>query len=307
MRLAVIGNVNVDLLAWPAVDVPPPGVERALERLDVRVGGAAAIAGAALARLGRDPIVVGSVGDDALGAAALDELERYGVDTRWIRRLGGTPTGACLAFEAPGRDRSFLIALGSLASFDPSMVPAEAIGASFVLVCGYFNVPAMRGGASADLLRAVKDAGGTTLLDTGWDHDGWPDATREEVRRLLRWVDVFVPNEAEVARVSGQADPTAAARSLAAWFGGWTVVKLGPHGCVAAGPDGSVYRAPAQAVQVVDTTGAGDAFNAGLIDALASGRPWPDALRAACALASAVVSRQSDDRYPTAAELAGGP
>jgi sugar/nucleoside kinase (ribokinase family) len=299
VTLAVIGNINVDLLVWPAHEVPPPGSERAVERIDLRIGGAAAIAGAALARLGADPIVAGCVGEDALGAVAVEELGGYGVVTQYVRRIAGSATGTCIAFEAPGRDRSFLISLASLSAFEPWMVPEEAVEASFVLFCGYFNLPSMRGRPTADLLRRVKEAGGTTLLDTGWDHDGWSETTREEIRLLLPLVDIFVPNEMEAEHLSGEDDPLAAAGSLTALSGGWTVVKLGPAGCLAVGPGESVHRAPAPRVEAVDTTGAGDAFNAGLMDALSAGEKWSDALRAASRLASAVVSRPSGDRYPT--------
>jgi sugar/nucleoside kinase (ribokinase family) len=305
VSLAVIGNINVDLLAWPVAEVPPPGTERAIDRIDLRVGGAAAITAAALARLGADPIVAGCVGDDALAAVVIEELERYGVDTRHVRRIEGSATGTCVAFEAPSRDRSFLMSLASLAAFEPSMVPEEAFGASFVLLCGYFDLPSMRGRPSADLLRRVKAAGGTTLLDTGWDHDGWADSAREEVRSLLPLVDIFVPNEHEAEHLSGDPDPLSAARALSALSNGWTVVKLGREGCLATGPDLAVHRAPAPVVEVIDTTGAGDAFNAGLMDALGAGRRWEDAVRSASVLASAVLSRPSRDRYPARADLPG--
>jgi sugar/nucleoside kinase (ribokinase family) len=303
VTLAVIGNINMDLLVWPASEVPPPGAERAVERINIRVGGAAAIAGATLARLGADVIVAGCVGDDALGAAALEELGAYGVATGFVRRIAGSATGTSIAFEAPGRDRSFLISLASLSGFEPWMVPEEAVDASFVLFCGYFNLPSMRGRPTADLLRRVKEAGGTTLLDTGWDHDGWPETTREEIRLLLPSVDIFVPNEVEAEHLSGESDPVTAARSLSAVSAGWTVVKLGREGCVTVGPGECVLHAPASSVEVVDTTGAGDAFNAGLMNALSVGETWSDALRAASRLASIVVSRPSDDRYPTRAQL----
>jgi sugar/nucleoside kinase (ribokinase family) len=306
VSLAVIGNINVDLLVWPASEIPPPGVEHAVERIDLRVGGAAAVTGAALARMGGDPIVAGCVGDDALGSAVVEELDGYGVDTRYVRRISGSATGTSIAFEAPGRDRSFLMSLASLSAYGSLMIPDEAFDASLVLLCGYFNLPSMRGSPAADVLRRVKEAGGTTLLDTGWDHDGWPPATREEIRGLLPLVDVFLPNELEATHLSGDADPLTAARSLTALSGGWTIVKVGPEGCLAVGPDDRVHRAPAAMVEVVDTTGAGDAFNAGLMDALSAGAALPDALRAAVLLASVVVSRPSGDRYPTRAELVAG-
>jgi sugar/nucleoside kinase (ribokinase family) len=83
------------------------------------------------------------------------------------------------------------------------------------------------------------------------------------------------------------------------------VVKLGPRGCFAAGPDGAALSAPAPAVRVGDSTGAGDAFNAGLIAALAADASWPEALGQATALASAVVSRRSGERhaFPNRSEL----
>lgn len=303
VTLAVVGNINVDLLVWPVVEIPPPGAERSVERVELRVGGSSAISGAVLARLGAEPIVCGCVGTDALGAMALEELDRYGVDTRHVCRIPGASTGTSIAFEGPGRDRSFLISLGSLSTYGPSLVPEEVFGSSFVLLCGYFNLPLMRGAAAAAILRRVKEAGGTTLLDIGWDHDGWSEATRRESQRLLPYVDIFIPNEMEAQGLSGKSDPLAAARGLADLSGGWTVVKLGSSGAVAAGPDGAVYRASAPRVDVVDTTGAGDAFNAGLIDALSRGASWPEVLRAACAVASTVVSRPSANRYPTRAEL----
>ena len=305
MTLAVVGNVNVDLLVWPVVEIPPPGEERSVERVELRLGGSAAIAGAVLARLGAEPIVCGSVGTDALGAMALGELDQYGVETRYVHRIAGASTGTSIAFEGPDRDRSFLVSLGSLSAYGPNLVPEEVLGSSFVLLCGYFNLPLIRGAAAIDILRRVKGAGGTTLLDTGWDHDGWPEATRRESHRLLPYVDIFIPNEMEAQSLSGESDPLAAARRLAELSGGWTVVKLGSSGTVAAGPDGAVYRASAPRVDVVDTTGAGDAFNAGLIDALSRGASWPEALRTASAVASTVVSRPSANRYPTPAELLG--
>ena len=303
MSLGVIGNINADLLAWPASEVPPPGTEHAIDRIDLRVGGAAGIAGATLARLGADPIVAGCVGSDALGAILLDELDRYGLDTRHVRRIAGSATGTCIAFEAPGRDRSFLISLASLAAFEPSMIPEEALGASFVLLCGYFEQPSMRGSHTADVLRRVKEAGGTTLFDPGWDHEGWSERTREEIRSLLPLVDVFLPNDLEAAHVSGERDPVGAGRARTPLSGGWTGGDLGGGGGRGTRADPTLRRAAAPTVDVIDTTGAGDAFNAGLMDALAAGDPWEDALRSAASLASAVVSRPSGDRYPAREDL----
>lgn len=183
------------------------------------------------------------------------------------------------------------------------MVPDVAVRASNVLLCGYFNVPSMRGDPTAALLRRVKDEGGRTLLDTGWDHDGWPEATREEAGLLLPSVDVFLPNEVEAEVLTGEPDPLPSATALGRLSGGLGRRQARCGGVPCRGPAGGTHRVGAPSVDVVDTTGAGDAFNAGLMQALGAGEAWPEAPGAAVLLASAVVSRPSGDRYPPSGRL----
>ncbi len=119
---------------------------------------------------------------------------------------------------------------------------------------------------------------------------------------MLRFVDVFLPNEAEACALAGvqRGAARAAAHHLQKLSGGWIVVKLGARGCLAAGPDRMALEIPAPAVEIVDTTGAGDAFNAGLIHALSDGAEWSEALTAATRFASAIIARPSDERYKVA-------
>jgi sugar/nucleoside kinase (ribokinase family) len=121
---------------------------------------------------------------------------------------------------------------------------------------------------------------------------------------MLPLVDVFLPNEAEARALAGADSVASAGRTLQRRSGGWVVIKLGPDGCVAFGPNGGRLTSPAPRVDPMDTTGAGDAFNAGLVAALASGRDWTDALAAATGLASSLVARPSNHRH--APETLGG-
>ena len=82
--------------------------------------------------------------------------------------------------------------------------------------------------------------------------------------------------------------------------GGWIVVKLGARGCLGVGPGGVELEIPAPAVEIADTTGAGDAFNAGLVHALSDGVEWPEALAVATRFASEIIARPSDERYRVA-------
>jgi sugar/nucleoside kinase (ribokinase family) len=299
--IAVVGNVNVDLLVSPASVLPPPGAEWPVDRVELRPGGAAANTALALAALGSPPLLAGCVGGDDLGHLLLGELERAGV-AEAVVVVEDAPTGVSMAFEAPGRDRSFLTSLGALASFDLASVRAACLERRLVLSCGYFLLPALRGRATRELLHRAKENGATTLFDPGWDPEGWQEPTREEVLGLLGLVDVFLPNEAEAVALAG-GDPREAARVLQAASGGWIVVKRGANGCLAAGPDGLEIEAGAPPVHVTDTTGAGDAFNAGLLHARARELGWPEALRFAVRVASTVVSRPSTARYPTLDKL----
>lgn len=300
-RISVIGNVNIDLLVSPADELPPPGAEIHVETIGMRAAGSAGNSALALARLGHVPRLAGCVGGDHFGRFVLEELSAAGIE-EGVAVLPGVSTGITIAFQAPGRDRSFLTLLGSLESFGDTMVPEETIAADFVLFCGYFTLPALRGEATLDLMRRVRDAGGRIFFDSDWDPGGWSRESREEITTLLPLVDVFLPSEDEARGLTGVEDPEPAARILQQISGGRVVVKLGPDGCAAFGP-GEEYRVPAPSVRVSDTTGAGDSFNGGLMYALSTGAEWPEALRFATRLASTVVSRSSENRYPTLEEV----
>ena len=302
-QVSIIGNVNADIVARPVSALPSPGTEQAVDSIEFRVGGAGAIAALCLARFGIHAALLGRVGNDPLGRVLLDELAAAGVPVDGIG-VGGA-TGICVATEAAGRDRSFLIAPGSVREFSLSQVPDLALSSQQVLVCGYFLIPALRGGAAAWLLKEVRARGGETLLDTGWDPEGWPAAAKDEILDLLPCVSVFAPNESEALAITGEGRVEHAARALQERSGGWCIVKRGVQGSLAVGPERAEFAIDAPRVSVVDTTGAGDAFNAGIVRARLEGLSWEDAVRFATLLASTVVSRASHDRYPRLDDLVG--
>jgi sugar/nucleoside kinase (ribokinase family) len=294
--VTVIGCVQVDVVLTPVADLPPAGTSVFVDDMSLRVGGAGANAALALAEVGIAPRLVGCVGDDHLGSWILDQLLAHGLAGDVSVDEHGR-TGVTVACEAPLRDRSFLTYLGVTATASSAIVPADALTADHVLLCDYFCAPGMRGEPSRRLLEAARAGGATTYFDTSWDPDGWEEQTREELFGLLPLVDVFLPNEAEACALAETASVPAAGRRLQAASGGWVVVKLGASGCVAFGPRGAQLTSPAPAVEAADTIGAGDAFNAGLVAALADEREWSDVLPAATAFASSVVARPSDGRH----------
>jgi sugar/nucleoside kinase (ribokinase family) len=288
-NVAVIGNVNVDLIVRDVTELPPPGTEWTVDTVEIRLGGAAATMAVTLRELGVPSMLVGCVGDDAFGSYLLAHLTAAGVDVSNVRTASIGRTGVSIAFAAPGRDRSFLTQLGSLASFDASMVPPEALSSRLVAFTGYFLLPALADGLPG-LMADVRRAGGTVLFDAGWDPAGWTPSTLSAIAELVPLVDVLLPNAMEACAMTGESDVLSAARALQRATGGWVVVKLGAEGGIAVGPGGDEAACPAPPVKVVDTVGAGDAFDAGLVAALRDGRSVPQGLEFATRVASMRVA-----------------
>jgi argininosuccinate lyase len=241
--------------------------------------------------------LIGCIGDDQLGGWMREQLAPAGLADELVV-LAGETSGLTVALESPARDRTFLTYLGVNARWEAGMIPDDALTCENLLLCDYFVAPSLRGEAARGLLDTARARGGRTFFDTTWDPAGFTGKTRAEVRELLPSVDVFLPNEVEAcALADGAADAADAARLLQADSGGWVVVKLGPRGCLAVGPDGVDITVPAPAVSVADTTGAGDAFNAGLVAALARGAGWKEALTVATHFATTIIARPSDNRY----------
>jgi sugar/nucleoside kinase (ribokinase family) len=295
--VTIIGCVQADVVMSPVTDLPSPGGTLLTDQMTLRVGGAGANAALASVEAGLDVRLIGCIGDDQLGGWMRDQLTLASLADELVV-VPGEASGLTVALESPERDRSFLTYLGVNAGWEAAMIPDDALTCDNLLLCDYFVAPRLRGDAAHRLLDTAHARGARTFFDTTWDPDGFPGEVRDEVRKLLPSVDVFLPNEVEACALADRAgDPVDAAGALQAASGGWVVVKLGPSGCFAVGPDGTEIAVPAPAVEVADTTGAGDAFNAGLVHALATGASWPDALAMATQFATTIIARPSDNRY----------
>jgi sugar/nucleoside kinase (ribokinase family) len=263
----------------------------------IRVGGAGANTALAAVEVGLRVRLVGCIGDDQLGAWMQEQLAPVALADDLLV-MAGDRSGLTVVLESPARDRTFLTYLGVNASWEAAMIPDDALTCENLLLCDYFVEPRLRGDAANGLLGTARSRGARTFFDTTWDPDGFSEQTRAEVRELLTSVDVFLPNEVEACALADvEGDPAQAAHILQAVSGGWVVVKLGPRGCLAVGPEGIELAVTAPAVSVVDTTGAGDAFNAGLVAALSRGESWREALTTATRFATTIISRPSDNRY----------
>lgn len=305
LSVHVIGNVQLDVLASPVTDMPPPGGDTIIDQIAVRTAGAAGNVSLAMAALQTEHRLFGAIGDDDAGRWVAADLKRVGLD-RDLHVRSGEATGISIALEAPGRERAFLTAHGVLSDYTITDVPAAAFEADIVLLTGYFSLPGLRGAGTAELLRNAKAAGAQTWFDTGWDPEDWTGEGVREVLELLPLVDVFLPNEPEALALTGEETVENAVGALKNHCPGWVVAKRGADGLVAAKPGGGLLHLNAPAVEPLDTTGAGDSLAAGTIAELARGADMPTALSHGVRVASTVVGRESHRRYPTREELLAG-
>ena len=284
-----LGEVNVDLIMGGLSRLPDWGAEVLASGMDLRLGGSTANFACACAALGLQVELVAWVGRDAFGEFLLGELERYRVGRRWVRRTDERPTGLTVSLSGH-QDRAFVTALGTIDYLRAEDVPPEALAAARHVHIGSFFLQAALQPGLAGLLERVRATGATISLDTGYDpHEEWDSGLRE----VLGLADVFLPNEVEACNVTSLSDPRAAAQALAA-TGALVVVKLGAEGACA--HDGTrLYEAPAFAVEVVDTTACGDAFNAGFLWAWLRGCGVAEALRFGNAAGALMAGASGND------------
>jgi sugar/nucleoside kinase (ribokinase family) len=272
MDLLVVGDLNADLVLRGGDVVPTFGQrEQLVDDAELVLGGSGAILACGAARLGLDVAMVACVGADALGGAMVDALATAGVDTSAVIRTPEASTGICIHLTRED-DRAMLTALGALSRLRAEDVPAGLLDAArHVHVASPFLQDGLRPGLSALTERARSSS-----LDTGWD-------PREQWDVTLDAFDVLLPNAAEALQLAGRTDGDveAAARDLAR-RGPLVVVKLGADGALAATGD-EVVRAAAKRVDVVETTGAGDSFDAGFLAGRLNGDDLEPALALACA------------------------
>jgi sugar/nucleoside kinase (ribokinase family) len=287
--VACLGILVADVVVQPVDDLPAAGSLGLVDGVQLHGGGCALNAASTAARLGLRASVFGKVGADALGGHLIGLLDTRGVDTHHVLRDPRTTTSASIVLVGRDGERTFLHAPGANAELTEDEVDLDALyDARCLHAAGTGLLERLDGEPLARILAGARRRGLTTSLDTAWDATGrW-----ERVVPCLPHVDVVCPSLAEARGVSGGEHDIPA---VAAWFRAhgpeWVALTMGPDGCYASGP-GFEGRIEAPDVAVVDTTGAGDAFAAGLIHGRLAGWGFERAVRFACetgALATTTV------------------
>jgi sugar/nucleoside kinase (ribokinase family) len=275
--IVVAGEMNVDLILTGVDALPAFGTEMLATGASQVPGSSSMICALGLAKLGDTVRFVGRVGDDDRGRFCVAALRDAGIETDAVITDGAQATGLTVALSC-ATDRALVTFPGAIADLGGADIPDTLLrGAAHLHISSYFLQRNLQAGI-IDLLVRARAAGLTVSLDPGFDPEGTWDAG---LLAALRLVDVFLPNAVEACALAHTDDVEAALRTLAA-IGPTVIVKHGREGCLAL--DGErVVRVPAFTVAAVDTTGAGDNFNAGFLHAWLRSHPLAHCLRWAAA------------------------
>jgi sugar/nucleoside kinase (ribokinase family) len=265
-RVAVLGPHIIDVLGRPVEEIPAGQGSARLAEIRATAAGTAAGTGVDLAKLGASVVSVGAIGADLLGDILLMALASAGIDTAGLVRKTAAQTSATILPIRPNGERPAWHVPGATRLLELADIDLAGLASCDALLLG--GPDALRGLSGADLAAvaaSARDGGALVAVDVL--HPGSPgDFAR--LTAALGAADWFWPNEDQLRALTGEDDIQRAVRAVLELGTGGVAVTLGADGCLVTGPDGGLNHIPAIAVDVVDTTGCGDGFNAGMLTGL---------------------------------------
>ena len=291
MTAIAMGVHVVDVLARPVEAIPEGQGGALVEEIRIPPAGSAGGTAITLAKVGARVRSAGAIGTDALGDVMIELLARFDVDTSLLVRREGVQTSASVLPIRPDGSRPAFHVVGANAAYGPDAVDWDALAAATHL---HLGGPEFMGGESAaTILSRARENGVVTSADIL--------APGDQAAMILDWiapafehVDYLLPNDEQVLGLTGADDLVAGCRALIDRGVGCVAATRGPDGAVVVTPE-SVEEVPAFEIEVVDTTGCGDAFSAGFLRGLALGRERRDAARLGCAAAALVAQGLGSD------------
>lgn len=288
-QLLVIGDLGVDLVIGSVDHWPQFGSETVFDRHEMRVGGSGGNAALAAFHLNGSARLIASLGDDALAQWLRTQIGHLATELQEY----AAPTSLSVGLLHPWNERTFLTTRGHLDVTEyvdvQALIPI-ATGRSIALLSGVFLMPGLRRHYS-ELIAHLRALGHEIAIDSGYPGEGWTPAIRAEFAPWLAQCDHLLLNESETLGLAQCDDLGDALLKLAAAArpGATIIAKTGPQGAVAIS-NGDIVHHHAEPLEIFDTVGAGDAFNAGYLLACTSGTKTQERLAAGCCAAARIIS-----------------
>ena len=287
--LAIAAGVHVlDVLVRPVEEIPEGQGGELVDEIKVTAAGSAGGTAITLAKLGAEVRSAGAIGSDAAADMLVALLRRDGVDTSLLVRRDDLQTSASVLPIRPTGERPAFHVVGANGSYGPADFDSSALENATHLHLG--GPEFMGGEAAAEILAPARDRGVVTsadILAPGEDLLDW-------IAPALEHLDYLLPNDEQVKTLTGEEDVAAGCRSLVERGAGCVVATCGADGALAVDAGGK-ERVPAFEIDVVDTTGCGDAFSAGFLRGLGDDRPRGEAMKLGCAAAALVAGGLGSD------------
>jgi sugar/nucleoside kinase (ribokinase family) len=278
------GIVVADHVCTPISHVPAAGEIVMADGMLLTIGGCAANAAVDLVKMGVAATVAGRVGEDASGRVVANLLRAHGVNDSGLKLTPGADTSQTLIVNVAGEDRRFIHTFGANAEFRAADIPGVARYRALYLG-GYLLMPNMDQDELVPVFAEAQKNGVKTLLDVATPG---PAEYLSRLKRLLPYVDVFLPNNHEGQMITGESDPWRQADVFHRLGAGTVVITMGGDGAVLVNARQRL-RAGIYAVPYVDGTGSGDAFDAGYIYGQLNDLDAEGCLRVASALGASCV------------------
>jgi sugar/nucleoside kinase (ribokinase family) len=283
--IITFGDMCVDLILSGGDIVPRFGqVEQLVDEYTLEMGGSTCIFACQAARLGLRTGILGKVGPDGFGRMIIQRLQDCGVDTGQVAVDPDLKTGLGVAL-VKHNDRAILTYPGSVNALTPAEVQDSFLASARHLHHGsYFLMDRLKP-EIPQILRRAKAMGLTTSLDTNWDpSEDWNGS----LTQALDYVDIFLPNQQELLKISGEHNLEAGIHALHAMGVKLVTVKLGENGALASDGNQILY-CRVEPVSGGDSVGAGDSFDAGFLAGWLGGASLADCLRLACGCGRSVA------------------
>jgi ribokinase len=294
----IYGDVNVDIVIPGVEHFPLPGQEDVVDTMETYVGGGAALFTLGLGKLGLKPVFQGTIGGDCYGKFILEEFNKTNTDCSLLRVSKSNKTGISISFTNE-KDRCFLTYRGTNDEINLDLVELNQVAKSrHIHVTGYAG--SKNHGKYLNLLKQVKEIQNITVsFDVGWDEtDEW----YEGIYELFPYIDVLFMNETEAIHYGRKATAREAIKDFSDHCK-TAVAKLGKSGAIAY-QGGNFFKAQSYNVTAVDTTGAGDSFNAGFIYGFLKGKDIAECLKYGNGCGALSVTKLGGNTgFPTEARL----
>jgi sugar/nucleoside kinase (ribokinase family) len=278
----------LDVLVRPVEEIPEGQGGQLVEQIRITAAGSAGGTALTLAKLGAEVRSAGAIGTDEVGEMLLSLLDRAGIDTSLLVRRDNVQTSASVLPIRPDGSRPAFHVVGANGTYGPADVDADAIAAATHLHVG--GPEFMGGEAAAQILGPAREQGVVTSADILAPGEGLLDW----VGPALEHLDYFLPNDDQVLTLTGADDLEAGCRALIDRGAGCIAATCGADGVLLVDAEGT-QRVPAFEIEVVDTTGCGDAFSAGFLRGLSLGRDRTDAAALGNAAAALVAQGLGSD------------